>query len=218
MENLTSILLVKELSLPYNASMESELEIIRLNGNAARAFVNELAELRLKVFWDFPYLYEGTVEYEKKYLETYFTAKKSFILLIKDGPQVVGATTGILASEEEESFRKPFELAGFDPATVFYFGESVLLPHYRGRGLGKIFFQEREAFARSLGTIRTLSFCAVVRDSHHPLMPPDYRPLNTFWESQGFEMHPSMTTTYEWLDRGENAVSAKKMQYWIKNI
>lgn len=198
--------------------MKTELEIIRLHGNEARAFVNELAELRLKVFWDFPYLYEGTVEYEKKYLETYFKAKNSFILLIKDQQQIVGATTGIVASEEEESFRLPFERAGFNPKEVFYFGESVLLSSYRGRGLGKIFFQEREAFARSLGFVRTLSFCGVVRDEHHPLKPSDYRPLNEFWKSQGFQPQLSMTTTYEWLDRGNNLVTPKTMQYWIKNI
>jgi hypothetical protein len=68
-ENPTSILVVKEFSL------------IRLRGNEVRAFVNELAELRLKVFWDFPYLYEGIVEYEKKYLATYFKTKKSFMTI-----------------------------------------------------------------------------------------------------------------------------------------
>lgn len=194
------------------------LKFHRLHGEEARAFVHDLAELRLKVFWDFPYLYEGTPDYEKKYLETYFKARHSFIFLVEDHQQIVGASTGIWAREEEESFNRPFVDKGLNPAEIFYFGESVLLPDYRGRGLGKVFFEEREAFARSLPFIKALSFCAVVRSSEHPLMPAGYRPLDSFWESQGFRKVPDLMTTYHWQDRGESVETAKDMQFWMKQI
>lgn len=194
------------------------MDILHLRGAQARPFVDDLARLRLKVFWDFPYLYEGTAEYEKNYLETYFKAQNSFLVLIRDEGKIVGATTSILADEEEESFKEPFRKFGLDPKKVFYFGESVLLNGYRGKGIGKIFFEEREAFARSLGQIEVLSFCAVVREENHPLRPQGYRPLDTFWHSQGFHSVPGLTTFYEWADRGEKAPTRKLMQYWIKNI
>jgi GNAT superfamily N-acetyltransferase len=190
----------------------------RLSGNEARRFVNELAALRLKVFWDFPYLYEGTLDYEVKYLETYFKARNSFIFLVEEGGKIVGATTSIWAHEEEESFKKPFADFGLDPKEVFYFGESVLLPEYRGRGLGKVFMEEREKFARSLPFIKTMSFCAVVRPEDHQLKPAGYRPLDEFWKSMGFKKEEGLTTSYEWLDRGETQPSMKKMQYWTKSI
>lgn len=194
------------------------LNYLRLSGEEARAFINELAALRLKVFWDFPYLYEGTLEYEKKYLETYFKARHSFIFLVQDGDKIVGATTGIWAQEEEESFRRPFLDAGFDPSKVFYFGESVLLNEYRGKGIGKKFFQEREAYARSLPFIEKLSFCAVERPSDHPLRPKDYEPLDTFWHQQGFQKVPGLVTEYEWQDRNESSSTTKKMQFWMKSL
>lgn len=191
------------------------LEVLRLNGEEARAYVNELAQLRLKVFWDFPYLYEGTHEYEVKYLESYFKAQNSFILIVKDGDKVVGATTGIWAQEEEEAFKKPFLMHGLDPALIFYFGESVLLKEYRGQGLGKLFFEEREKFARSLGQIELLAFCAVVRDEARP---KDYRPLDEFWKSQGFEAESGLSTQYAWPDRGQTENTEKTMQYWLKKL
>lgn len=194
------------------------MELIRLRGNEARAFVNDLAALRLKVFYDFPYLYEGTLDYENKYLETYFKAQNSFVLLVKDQDLIVGATTGIWAQEEEENFKKPFIDHGLDPAKVFYFAESVLLNEYRGKGLGKIFFEEREKFARSLGMIDYLSFCAVERSPEHPLRPKDYRPLDSFWESQGFKKEAGLVTKYEWPDRGETKSTYKTMQYWLKKL
>lgn len=75
----------------------NQFEILRFQGAEARSFINELATLRLKVFSEFPYLYKGSLDYEKKYLETYFSAKNSFILLVKDKStdQWIGATTGI---------------------------------------------------------------------------------------------------------------------------
>ncbi len=194
------------------------MEILRLNGEAARPYCDELAELRVRVFHDFPYLYEGTLDYERRYLETYFKAKHSFILLLRDQGRAIGATTGIHASEEEASFREPFIRAGYDTKRVFYFGESVLDDSYRGQGLGKLFFKEREAYARSLGFIDHLSFCAVVRPKDHPLQPKGYRPLDEFWLSQGFQKKEGMTTHYRWLDRGESEETEKLMQYWMKSI
>lgn len=194
------------------------LKYHRLTGEEARQYADALAALRLKVFWDFPYLYEGSAEYEKKYLETYFKAKHSFVFLVEDLGKIVGATTGIWANEEEESFRQPFEDAGLNPETVFYFGESVLLPEYRGRGIGKKFFEERETYARSLPFIKYLSFCAVVRPDSHPMRPEGYSPLDSFWHSQGFEKVPGLVTTYEWKDRDDDKQTKKPMQYWKKEI
>lgn len=194
------------------------LKYHRFNGKEARSFAKELASLRLRVFFDFPYLYEGNEEYEMKYLETYFRAQHSFLFLVEENQKIVGASTGIWAQEEEESFRTPFILNGMNPENIFYFGESVLLPEYRGRGLGKIFFEEREHFAKSLSFIQTLSFCAVERSDSHPLKPNNYRPLNSFWESLGFQKENKLKTEYEWQDRGEKQATKKTMQYWIKHL
>lgn len=190
------------------------LNFLRLRAASARSYMEELAALRIRVFQDFPYLYEGTIEYERKYLETYFSASSSFIFLVRDGETVVGATTSIAAREEEESFKKPFIDYGLDVDKVFYFGESVLLKEYRGLGLGKMFFEERESFARSLRGITHLSFCGVVRTEH----PAGYTPLDKFWKVMGFHKAEGLTTNYEWKDIGEDTPTKKLMQFWIKEI
>lgn len=194
------------------------MKYVRLIGDEARPYLEQLASLRLKVFWEFPYLYEGTLAYEKNYLETYFRANHSFIFLVVDGDKVVGATTGVRASEGEESFRVPFEEQGMNPKHIFYYGESVLLHEYRGLGIGKKFFEERENFARQLGSISHVSFCAVERAEDHPFKPADYKPLDPFWRSLGFEKMQGVTTIYEWQDRGNVVPSNKVMQFWIKQL
>lgn len=198
--------------------MKNEIEYLKFNGQEARSYIDELAHLRLTVFHDFPYLYEGNLEYEKNYLETYFKAQHSFILLVKHHQKIVGATTAIWAKEEEESFRVPFVKHNLNPDKILYFGESILLSKYRGLGVGKVFFEEREKFARSLPFIEMMSFCAVERESTHPMRPQDYRPLDTFWISQGFNKEEGLQTEYEWKDIGFETPSKKIMQFWIKKL
>lgn len=194
------------------------LEFISMNGSEARHIAPSIAALRIKVFWDFPYLYEGSLDYEMKYLETYFKSKHSFFFAVKDHGELVGITTAVLACEEEDSFQKPLVEAGLDPKTVCYFGESLLLKNYRGLGIGKKFFHEREKFAISFPQVNHICFCAVVRDSNHPLKPEGYKPLNEFWTQMGFHLVPGFLGRYEWKDRGEEYPTEKRMQYWIKNI
>src|SRR5690606_17923419 len=110
--------------------------------------LNALAELRIAVFRDFPYLYDGSLEYEERYLRTYANSPDSVIVLVRDGQRVVGASSGIPLADETEELKRPFLEQGLDVDRIFYCGESVLLAEYRGRGLGVRFFQEREAHAR----------------------------------------------------------------------
>ena len=200
--------------------MSQSLTIRRLTGSdpELRAFLPDLARLRIEVFRDFPYLYDGTVEYEEKYLETYTECPESIVVLVLDGEKAVGATTGLPMDAETEEFRKPFVEAGHDPARIFYCAESVLLPAYRGRGVYPKFFAEREGHARALGRFDLCAFCCVQRPEDHPLRPADYVPLDRIWSKFGYVKHPELTTTYDWKDVDTAEETAKPMVFWLKSL
>jgi GNAT superfamily N-acetyltransferase len=192
------------------------LSIIRLKGAEIHPYLEALADLRIRVFRDFPYLYDGEREYERRYLQTYASSPQSFFALALDDRAVVGCATGIPMKHETGEFKQPFIDAGYDPETVFYFGESVLLADYRGRGVGVRFFQEREKYARELGRIRHCCFCAVERPRDHPRRPPGYQPLDAFWTRRGYRKAPELTTRYCWRDLDETEESPKPMTFWLK--
>ena len=200
--------------------MSDSLTIRRLTGSdpELRAFLPDLARLRIEVFRDYPYLYDGTVEYEEKYLETYTDCPESIVVLVLDGDKAVGATTGLPMDAETEEFRKPFVEAGYDPSCIFYCAESVLLPAYRGRGVYPKFFAEREAHARALGRFDLCTFCCVQRPEDHPLRPADYVPLDRIWSKFGYVKHPELTTTYDWKDVDTAEETAKPMVFWLKSL
>lgn len=193
------------------------LRIETLSGPALAAHLDALARLRIEVFRDFPYLYDGDFEYEARYLRTYAESPGSMMVLVFDGDAVVGASTCIPLQHETEEIRRPFEQQGQDVRRVFYLGESVLRRAYRGRGIGVRFFEEREAAAREFG-YPVCCFCAVARPEDHPLKPEDYVPLDNFWRNRGYEKRPELVSQFGWTDIGEQDETAKPMIYWMKRL
>ncbi|MFA7097079.1 MAG: GNAT family N-acetyltransferase [Gammaproteobacteria bacterium] len=198
--------------------MLDELRIARLTGDALETHIPDLARLRIRVFRDFPYLYDGTPEYEERYLRTYIDSPESVIVLVFHGDQVVGASTAVPAEHETAAIQEPLKKHGYDPRRVLYLGESILLPEYRGRGLGVRFFQEREDHARSLERIDWTCFCAVERPADHPRRPTEYVPLDQFWTRRGYTKHPELRTTLSWKELDEPEESPKPMTFWLKRL
>ena len=194
-----------------------ELRIERFSGSALNSYIDKIAELRIEVFRDFPYLYDGTMDYERNYLQTYIRCPQAVVVVAFAGDEVVGASTGIPMQLEEASFRQPFIDLGYDPAQIFYCAESVLRRDYRGHGLGVKFFAEREAHARSLGSFKHFCFCAVVRRSDHPLRPAGYQPLDGFWHKRGYNKHPELAAYYSWKDIDQTDSTSKRLEFWLKS-
>jgi GNAT superfamily N-acetyltransferase len=132
-----------------------------------------------------------------------------------DDDRVVGATTCLPMLDEGPEFQAAFVQAGYDLSTICYFGESILLPSYRGRGIGKEFFARREAHVRKLG-LKLSTFCAVDRPAEHVLRPQGYRPLDDFWRSQGYVKRPELQATFVWQEIGEETESPKTLTFWTK--
>ncbi len=196
--------------------MHEDLQILEASGPELGPWLDPLGDLRIRVFREFPYLYEGTLEYEREYLRTYLEAPDSrVVLVVSPKAGVVGATTCVPLAREEPEFKEPFLRAGWNLSEICYFGESLLLPELRGRGLGKEFFARRESHADRLG-LPVRAFCAVDRPPDHPLRPPDYRPLDGFWESRGFVKRPELRARFEWKEIGEDAPSPKTLTFWVK--
>lgn len=199
------------------------LRIERLSGAALAHGIDAVARLRMRVFREWPYLYDGDLDYEADYLATFAAGAGSIIVAAMDGDDVVGAATGSPLSEHTEEFGPLFAAHGLVPEQIFYCGESVLLPAYRGRGIGHAFFDHREEHARALNACRATAFvrstfCGVVRAADDPRCPPDYRPLDGFWEKRGYRKVPGLIGHYDWREIGDADETRKDMQFWMRDL
>ncbi|MBX3159452.1 MAG: GNAT family N-acetyltransferase [Deltaproteobacteria bacterium] len=194
-----------------------DLAIERVVGAGIAEHLGAIAALRIAVFREYPYLYAGTEAYERTYLATYAASADSLVVLARDGDRVVGAATAMPLVQHSEAVLPPLAAAGYAPERVFYFGESVLDPAYRGRRIGDAFFAHREAHARERG-FGVAAFCAVVRPDGHPRRPPGYRPLARMWERHGFVARPDVMATFSWRDLDDAEETPKPMMFWVKDL
>lgn len=185
-------------------------------GADAASYFPALARLRISVFREWPYLYDGSLEYEERYLQSY-TGPDALLVLALEGDRVVGASTGLPLTAHPEVALPILQHAGLSLGEVFYFGESVLEQEYRGRGIGHRFFDEREQFARERG-FRWAAFCAVVRPEQHPSRPTGYVPHDAFWTKRGFVSHPELVAHFSWKDVDSETETEKPMVFWLKQL
>ena len=189
-----------------------------LKGRDIAPRLDEVARLRIAVFREFPYLYDGDFDYEARYLQAYVDTPDSICVLALDGDRVVGASTGLPLADEDDGFQQPFIERGIPVDEVFYCAESVLLAQYRGRGLGHRFFDEREAHARALGRFRWSAFAAVDRAPDDPRRPSGARDNDAFWIGRGYERQPGMTMRLAWKEHGETGESDKSLTFWLRPL
>jgi len=188
-----------------------------LTGAEIIAATDDLAALRIAVFAAYPYLYDGDAVYEAEYLKEFVAAPDAVLVAAFDGVKIVGAATASPMWAQKAEFRAPFEERGIDTASLFYFGESVLLPGYRGHGIGHAFFDHREAQARDCGA-SAATFAAVIRPGDHPARPAGYVPLDMFWTKRGYAPVEGFVTELGWKEHGEVEESVKPMQYWMRTL
>ena len=198
--------------------MTAGVVVRRVGGAGVGPWLDDVARLRMAVFRDWPYLYDGDFAYERSYLAAYAASPESVFVLALHDEQVIGAATGLPLADDSDEFQQPWRDAGARVDEVFYFGESVLLADYRGQGIGHRFFDEREAHARALGHFSTTAFCAVERDVDDPRRPAHHRGNEAFWTKRGYVRQPGLTVRLAWKEPEENAPSEKPLTFWTRPL
>lgn len=194
------------------------IEIHTFHGPEIVPHLAAVAALRIEVFRDWPYLYDGDTAYEREYLAVYARSPDSLFVLAIDRGEVVGASTGMPLADESAAFQLAFREQGIDPARVFYFGESVLRRPWRGRGIGHRFFDEREAWARRLGRFSMTAFCAVERAPDDPRAPPGHRVNDLFWCKRGYRRQDDMLCELDWRELGQAAPTTQRLRFWLRAL
>ena len=181
-------------------------------------YLEDIAKLRIEVFREWPYLYDGSLDYERTYMRKFSNAAGAVAVVAFDGDKVAGASTGMPLVQADPDFQAPFAANGMALERIFYCAESVLRAPYRGRGLYRAFFDGRESHARALGGFETCTFCAVVRPDDHPLRPPGAPSLEPVWRHFGYTPEPSLACHFAWKDVDQDHSTEKTLIFWKKDL
>lgn len=188
-----------------------------LSGPEIGAHAEDVARLRIAVFRDWPYLYDGDVAYERQYVESYGERPGALLVGAFDLGRLVGASTSTPLEDLSAEFAAAFSARGIPRDRVLWGPESVLPPLYRGQGIGHRFFDFREAHARALGRSH-VAFASILRPDDHPARPANARSNDAFWRGRGYEPMEGAEVTFEWRDVGDTVETQKRLQVWWRAL
>lgn len=193
------------------------MEIRLLHGAAIAPYIDDLARLRLTVFREFPYLYDGNLDYEAEYLATYARSGRSLVVLALDGGQVVGASTGLPLVDETPSFSSPsWPRAATRPRSITSANRCCCRPTV-ARAWGALFHRAR-VLRPQAGRVRLLRFLRGGAPGRAPAPAGRLQAVARFLAQPRLLHEPSLRTSYSWRDLDEQEQSAKIMSFWLKAL
>lgn len=188
-----------------------------LTGLSVEGCLDDLASLRINIFKEYPYLYDGFPEDELKYLRLYMETPDAFVISVKDSGRMIGAATGVPLCYEHEGLVAPFIGTSYSVDELFYVGEVLFYQECRDRGLGLNLLKQIEEYVRTLGSYRYLTCATVVRPDNHPLYPENYVKIDKFLTRTGFNILPDVTSNFVWQET-DGVMRDHLMQFWIKEL
>jgi GNAT superfamily N-acetyltransferase len=193
------------------------IEVRALAGAEITAHVDDIAALRIAVFRDWPYLYDGIIAHERQYVASYRDHPGALLMGAFDLGRLVGASTSTPLEDLGPDFVAPFADLGVQAGSVLWGPESALLPAYRGQGIGHRFFEFREAHARALNRSH-VAFASIVRPEDHPARPANARTNDAFWRGCGYQPMAGVTIAFAWKDTSDATETKKSLQVWVKEL
>lgn len=193
---------------------ELAIQIETFQGKEVIPHLKQLAMLRLAFYREYPYLYEGDLCEEEKYLQLYSQSEQSVLTLAKSGDNIIGVLTGVPLEESSEAICALFSDNGVSPKSVFYLGEIVTAPEYQESDVQQMLYERFEEVVIGLKHFDTIAVCEVERDDL--AVPRSGFSAEVDWDNRGFLRHPELATFYTWRDIGQSELSDHRMVFWNK--
>lgn len=193
------------------------LELKAFTGKQARQYVEPIAHLTMSLFSEFPYLYKKNLKNEKEYLERYFSAATSRILLLFNKDSIVGFSSSISLTEESPEIQAPFIQKGYNLSEYFYIGDALLRAEHRNKNLMRVM-----AFYHTVRALKCKSnyllFMTVDRPDHHPCRPLNYQSLDVMWRHYRFKKMPKMSVRERWEQIDTGNIEENSLSLWYRRI
>lgn len=186
-----------------------------LKGKEAGRYIDDLADLRISYFREYPYFYQVNRSVEKEYLTTYSRSPNT--LFVVAGEEAVGVLTGCPLTESIEGYQRPFVNKKMELDKVFCLGEFVFQSGYENEAIQKKMYEQLEEQIRKERKYSQIVVYEIVR-LENDLEPPGYVSIEEFWEKMGFVKQADLALSIPWEDSRTNRLVDHTLVAWLKSF
>lgn len=206
-----------------------DLRIEVLKGAEIMPYMQALSEFRIKAFYEFPYLYIGTVEGDLSYTQSYASTPQGRLIVAFHGGKIVGMYSGMPLDVPESYFHdlslptpylcewsQKLSKKGIETDKYYYSGELIIDPVFRNQKLGSRLMNLFKDEAKNMGFSGMIGVTSL-RPEDHPLRPKNYFNTDTVWGKHGFR-RTSIVIPETWLTRqgdGSEKMESNDLSVWI---
>lgn len=177
----------------------------------------QIVKLMDAVYMEYPNLYDGAGDGYDYNLDVFRKARDTHFCLIFDGPKIVGFIGSMCMEDAVTSYMKHLTAKNIPLQSKYYIGETVILPEYRGKGLGKKLHEAAETHARHLD-YSEFWLCTLDESRVTTPAPAKYSSGEKFWRNRGFTRHPELIFNTRYKAVGESAETAHGMIFYSKRL
>ncbi len=211
--------LVDDMGHRYHRLLKGfKMEIRVLQGKQIIPFIQKIAEFRIEIFHEYPYLYDGSLCYEERYLHMYSQTEDAVLIVATEDEQIIGVVTGLPLKASLNENIELFSKYHMSLDGIFYLGEIVLLKKYRNKNIGFSMYQKFEETVRKLGKYKNIALSEVKRPDNDPKRPTDYKSLTEFWHRLGYVKYPKLVAYYSWREKGDTVETKHPMVFSMKEL
>jgi GNAT superfamily N-acetyltransferase len=134
--------------------------------------IDTIAQLRIDTFKEYPYLYSGTLEGERDFLQTYNEHQHEMV----GQATVDGTLAGILTGKPLSIFPEAtdlFKKEGLNPEEYYYFGEIIILSDFKNKSVDTQLFNNLEQQVKQWGYTKACLMIATDQQNHS-MRPASY--------------------------------------------
>ncbi|HLC06649.1 MAG TPA: GNAT family N-acetyltransferase [Candidatus Babeliales bacterium] len=181
-----------------------------------------VAQLRVNIFRNYPYLYDGNIAEEMDNLEKYAQHNNSALAIAYYNENPVGFLCGSdlihYSVHFENSVADLFKGVDLNIENYYYCADIIILPEHRGKYLAPQLFDAIENYAQQKG----YTACCFITEHHenHPLKPRDHKSLVPLWNSLNYKKS-ALITYASWQTHqvdGTIKLEQHPLIFWLKNL
>jgi len=187
-----------------------------LKGSQIKSIEKSFADLRITIFREYPYLYEGDLSTEKHYFDMF--GDNTICITAKDGAAIIGISIGTPLQEVLKRFLEPLTEAHINVKRMFYLADLLVLKSYRGQRIGHALYELFEKEVQKTGQFSTIIVREISKSPDDPKKPSDYHSLDFFWNKRGFKKIDGISQQDKWKAIGDEDISLHTMIYQVKNL
>ncbi len=185
-------------------------------------YINGFVDMRLKAFYQFPYLYVGTKKSDASYAKEYAVCPEGIFVVAFKNEVIAGICSGMPLNASNSPLKPwltAFLTQGINLDETYYIGELIIKPRFQKQKCCALLITRFIEIVKSMNFLKILGVTCI-REKTHPLCPGHYFDPESIWKKIDAQKI-DLILSAKWATRqkdGSLKMENNKLACWTQSL